>query len=68
MLCYICGRICDKKENGLCDECEHEMALNNERVMILSLLNDAQEYCPVWLREQIEGVLGRAKKKVPVIP
>jgi hypothetical protein len=57
MLCYICGRICDLDKSGLCVECQRELAQNNEHVMILSLLNEAQEFYPVYLREKIEKVL-----------
>ena len=57
MLCYICGRICDKNAHGLCIECLREMAINNERVMILSLLNEAQMFCPIRLQDKIEEVL-----------
>lgn len=67
MLCYICGRICDKNERGLCIDCEHEIALNDERVIMTSLLDAAQAYCPVWLREKIENTLHRGNKKEPVI-
>jgi len=68
MLCYICGRICDKTERGLCVDCEREIALNDERVIFTSLLDAAQPYCPVWLREKIENALERVNKKVPIIP
>jgi hypothetical protein len=68
MLCYICGRICDPTPRGLCVDCEREIALNDERVMMTALLDAAQVYCPVWLREKIENVLHRVNKKEPVIP
>lgn len=59
MLCYVCGRICDVTPSGLCCDCVREMDLNNERVYLLSLLNEAQGYCPVGLRERIEIVLSK---------
>jgi hypothetical protein len=56
MLCYICGRICDLTSSGLCCECAREVEQNNERVYLLSLLNAAQKFCPVWLRAKIESL------------
>ena len=57
MLCYICGRLCDKRESGLCEECQRELAQNNEKVMLLALLNEAQKFCPLELQNRIEDYL-----------
>ena len=69
MLCYICGRICDKTESGLCAECQRELAQNNERIMLLALLNEAQMFCPLALQNRIEDVLiriqSRQRKQLP---
>ena len=62
MLCYICGRICDMHPSGLCDECRREVAQNNEQVMILALLNEAQKFCPLALQNKIEYILIRVNK------
>jgi len=62
MLCYICGRICDKRACGLCVDCEREIHQNNEQVMVLALLNEAQMFCPVDLQNKIEDVLSQLKR------
>jgi len=61
MYCYICGRICDKRASGLCIDCEQSIHQNNEQVMVLALLNDAQMFCPLELQHKIEDVLCRLK-------
>ena len=61
MICYLCGRICDTNVYGLCVDCIALIRRNNERVEMLSLLNEAQEFCPLPLRERIEKILERIK-------
>lgn len=63
MLCFICGRICDVTPSGLCVECTREVNANNEKVHLLTLLNEALEFCPVYLRERIEAVLYKVPKE-----
>jgi hypothetical protein len=57
MKCYLCGRFCDKAADGLCPECIQRMNDNNQRVHILGLLKQAEQFCPVRLREEIEKVI-----------
>ena len=40
MLCYLCERICDSDECGLCMPCRELLARNNYRVYLLALMKD----------------------------
>lgn len=40
MHCYLCGYLCDYDDSGLCFECRELVRRNNERVMVLALLQD----------------------------
>lgn len=40
MHCYLCGYLCDYDDSGLCSECRGLVRRNNERVMMLALLQD----------------------------
>ena len=61
MKCIECGFLCDHHPSGFCEVCRWEIYRNNERVMLLALLKEAMEHCPVRLREKIENVVLPAK-------
>lgn len=54
MICYLCGYIQDYDPSGLCIHCKDKVQRNNERVRLLSLIRDAERFCPVWLRQRME--------------
>jgi len=66
MYCILCGRICDYEPGGFCTDCILLISQNNLRVAILSLLDEAAEFCPVHLRERIEKVLDYSKSSFAI--
>jgi hypothetical protein len=65
MICYLCGRFCDKAADGLCAECIERMNDNNRHAYMLALLKQAAQFCPVRLREEIEKVIMLSVKLDP---
>lgn len=62
MYCMRCGGICDPHPSKFCVNCRAEIARNNERVYILSLLKEAYQYVPeIRLREKIEAIVFQDK-------
>lgn len=61
MRCYLCGFLCDYHDGGLCSTCRELVNRNNERVMMLALLQDILSevggYLKIKTIERIEAAL-----------
>ena len=61
MYCIFCGCICDYLKGDICPKCLEVIEKSNDRVRALALLKQAEEFCPVWLRQRIENFLEAQK-------
>lgn len=59
MICYLCEKIQDYHETGLCTHCREKVERTNERLKIFSLLSQAKAFVHWRLREEIQKVLDR---------
>lgn len=59
MICYLCEKIQDYHETGLCTHCRETVDKTNERLRIYALLSQAKAFTPWRLREEIQKVLER---------
>ena len=57
MYCYICKRLTDYHESGLCEICKRESAHVNFKSYILSLLKDLKKHAPYQIRRKIDKVI-----------